>query len=236
MDIYDVSEMFSRYYVDPTIAQRNVPSKWQVKIHGNGQALLLVMVQNCGKMVLDRILNIGAVGMSHIWLELDGPHEEVPTLPGTTRSLPTWYWYMLPHQLDSRLACTLFGIVGAAAQSVKQVSLGGNPGGKRAGRVIEDLSPDASYSWTETSELYPEPDVVTGSHRFYRQYGNRESAAHATCHTHFLGEGQVNLHASPDSAVAKLGFGTCLTGFFNPVWVKHCRVDYRVKFGGHPRR
>ena len=49
MDIYDVTEMFSRFYVDPVIAQQNVPSKWKVKIHDNGKALLLVMVQNCKK-------------------------------------------------------------------------------------------------------------------------------------------------------------------------------------------
>ena len=41
MDIYDVNEMFSRYYVDPDIAQQNVPSKWKVKIHDNGKAVLL---------------------------------------------------------------------------------------------------------------------------------------------------------------------------------------------------
>ena len=36
MDIYDVREMFSRYYVDPEIATKNVPSKWKIKIHENG--------------------------------------------------------------------------------------------------------------------------------------------------------------------------------------------------------
>ena len=73
MDIYDVKEMFSRYYVDPDIAQQNIPSKWRVKIHDNGKALLLVMVQECKKIVLDYFLNIGSVGMSHIWIELEGP-------------------------------------------------------------------------------------------------------------------------------------------------------------------
>jgi hypothetical protein len=98
MDIYDIEEMFSRYYVDPDIAQQNIPSKWKIKIHDNGKALLLVMVQNCKKMVLDYIINVGSVGMSHIWIELEGPYEVVTPLPGTTRALPTWYWYILPHQ------------------------------------------------------------------------------------------------------------------------------------------
>lgn len=230
MDIYDVTEMFSRFYVDPVIAQQNVPSKWKVKIHDNGKALLLVMVQNCKKMVLDYILNVGSVGMSHIWIELDGPPEVVSPLPGTSRSLPTWYWYILPHQLNDRWTSLFFGLVGVAAQSVRKVTLGGDPGGARHGEVIESDSPDAKYNWTETSKLYPEPDIVTGSHRFYRKYGIRESAAHATCVTHFLGDGQVSLSATSDSAVGKLGFGTSLSGFSNPVWVKYCRVKYKVGY------
>ncbi len=230
MDIYDVKEMFSRYYVDPDIAQQNVPSKWKVKTHDNGKALLLVMVQKCKKMVLDYLINVGSVGMSHIWIELEGPYEVVTPLPGTVRSLPTWYWYILPHQLDDRWVRVLFGIVGVAAQSVRKVSLGGDPGDTRSGEVTEGDSPDAKYSWTETSQLYPAPDIVTGSHRFYRKYGMRESAAHAKCFTHFLGDGQVSLSATSDSAFGKLGFGTSLTGVSNPVWVKHCRVKYQVSY------
>jgi len=230
MDLYDVKEMFSRYYVDPDIAQQNVPSKWKVKIHDNGKALLLVMVQNCKKMVLDYIFNMGSVGMSHIWIELEGPYEVVTPLTGTLRSLPTWYWYILPHQLDSYLAHMLFGLAGVDSQLVKKVSLGGDPGGIRSGEVIEGHSPEAKYYWTETSQLYPASDIVTGSHRFYRKYGVRESAAHAKCFTHFLGDGQVNLSATTDSVVGKLGFGTSFTGFLNPVWVKHCHVKYQVSY------
>ena len=128
MDIYDVKEMFSRYYVDSEVAQKNVPEKWRVKIHDNGKALLLVMVQECKKMVLDYIFNVGSVGMSHIWIELVGPTEILAPLPGTSKSLPTWYWYILPHQLDDRWARLLFGLVGVQTQKVKKVSLGGIPG------------------------------------------------------------------------------------------------------------
>ncbi len=230
MDIYDVKEMFSRYYVDPDIARQNVPSKWKVKVHDNGKALLLVMVQDCKKMVLDYIFNVGSVGMSHIWIELDGPQEILTPLPGTSKSLPTWYWYIMPHQLDDRWARMLFGLVGVPAQKVRKVSLGGDPGDTRKGEVIEGDSPSAKYNWIETSELYHEPEIVTGSHRFYRKYGMRESVAHAKCFTHFLGDSRVTLKATSDSSIGKLGFGTSLTGFLNPVWVKHCRVKYRVSY------
>jgi hypothetical protein len=122
----------------------------------------------------------------------------------------------------------LFGVVGVDAQLVSKVSLGGDPGGTRSGEVIETDSPEAKYSWTESSQLYAAPDIVTGSQRFYRQYGARESEAYAKCESHFLGDAQVSLSATNDSVVGKLGFGTALTGFSNPVWVRHCRVDYRV--------
>jgi len=230
MDIYDVTEMFSRYYVDPDIAQQNVPSKWKVKIHDNGKALLLVMVQNCKKMVLDYILNVGSVGMSHIWIEVEGPPEVVTPLPGTTRSLPTRYWHILPHQLDGLSVRMLFGLVGVSSQLVKKVSVGGDPEDTRVGEVIEGGLPVAKYSWTETCKLYPAPDIVTGSQRFYRKYGVRESAACAKCESHFLGDSKVSLTATPDSAIGKLGFGTSLTGVSNPVWVKRCRVKYRVGY------
>lgn len=230
MDIYDVKEMFSRYYVDPDIARKNVPAKWQVKIHQNGKALLLVMVQHCKKMVLNYLINVGSVGMSHIWIELEGPPEVIHPLPGTSRSLPTWYWYILPHELDGSLIRLLFGLAGVDARLVKKISLGGDPGVTRSGEVIEGNSPASGYTWTETSQLYPAPDIVTGSHRFYRKYGIRESVAHARCFTYFLGDGEVNLKTTPDSTVGKLGFGTTLSGFVNHVWVKHCRVKYRVNY------
>ena len=230
MDMYDTNEMFSRYYVDPVIAQQHVPSKWKVKIHENGKAFLYVLVQKCDKMVLDKIFKVGSIGMSHIWIELEGPPEVITPFPGTTRALPTWYWYSLPHQIDSRWAALLFRVGGIAAQSIQEVSLGGDPGGCRSGKVIEGYAPEVGYSWTETSQLYPKPDIITGSHRIYHKHGMSESEAHIRCFTHFLGNGQVSLNASPDSAIGKLGFGTSLMGVTNPVWVKHCRVEYRVGF------
>ncbi|MEQ8200443.1 MAG: hypothetical protein ABRQ24_03355 [Syntrophomonadaceae bacterium] len=230
MDIYEVAEMFSRYYVDPVIAQQHVPPKWKVKIHENGMAYLYVLIQKSQRMVLDKIFNMGPVGMSHIWIELDGPPEVITPFPGTDRALPTWYWYTLPHQFDSQLANLFVRVAGIATQSIREISHGGDPGGSRSGKVIESYSPETSYSWTETSQLYPEPDIITGSHRLYRQYGVRESAAHVKCITHFLGDGQVILNASPDSAIGKLGFGTRLTGTSNPVLVKHCRIEYKVGF------
>lgn len=230
LDMYDVREMFSRYYVDPDIARNHVPAKWKVKIHENGKALLLVMVQDCRRMVLARLFHIGSVRLAHAWIELAGPEEVLPALPGTSRTLPTWYWYIVPHQMDRRLAVGLFKAVGVPAQHVGQITLGGDPGGTRSGAVVERHVPDMGYQWTETSVLYPAPDIITGSHRFYWQQGIRETEAHARCFTHFLGDARVELHADPESAVGRLDFGLDLTGFSSPVWFKHCHIAYRVGF------
>jgi hypothetical protein len=230
LDMYDVNEMFSRYYVDPTIAQKNIPNKWKVKISENGKAILLIMVQQCKKMILDGIFNVGSVGLSHLWIEIEGPPEVITPLPGTSRSLPTWYWYVTPHQLDDAWAASLCSLVGVPAKLDQHISLGGEPYETRFGEVIENKSIDAKYSWTEKIKRYPDPDIITGSHRLYGVFGGRETEAHVRCFTHFLGESEVSLIATPSSSVAKLGFGTSLSGFSNPVWFKHCTTKYKVGF------
>jgi hypothetical protein len=136
----------------------------------------------------------------------------------------------LPHELDGYLIRMFFGLAGVDARLVRKISLGGDPGKTRSGEVIEGYSSEAKYNWTESIQLYPKPDIVTGSHRFYRKYGVCQSVAHAKCFTHFLGDGEVSLNATNNSVIGKLGFGNSLTGFSNPVWVKHCRVKYRVSY------
>jgi hypothetical protein len=230
MEIYGCEEMFSQYYVDPEIARQIVPLEWNPKIHENGKALLLVMVQECDKMVLDKIINLGPVDMSHIWTELEGPEEFLEPYPETSGSLPTRYWFILPHQLGSKIAYRLFRIAGVASQNVDSISLGGDPGDSRNGFVQESLGMETQYSWGEKSILYSKPDIVTGSQKFYREYGNRKSSAQAKCISHFLGDSEVDLKAGEETTIYKLGFGSSLKGFSNPVWVEYCRVHYQVNF------
>jgi hypothetical protein len=188
------------------------------------------MVQKCKKMILDGIFTVGSVAVSNLWIEIEGQTEVITPLPGTSRSLPTWYWYVTPHQLDSAWAVSLCSLVGVPAKHVKKISLVGEQTETRSGEVIEDESIDARYSWTEKIKRYLDPDIITGSHRLYGIFGGRESEAHVRCFTHFLGESEVSLIATSNSSVAKLGFGTSLSGFSNPVWFKHCTVKYKVGF------
>jgi hypothetical protein len=226
--MYDTNEMFSRYYVDPVIAQKIIPNKWKVKVNENGKAILLIMVQKCKKMILDRIFNVGSVALSNLWIEIEGQPEIITPLPGTSRSLPTWYWYVTPHQLNNSMAVSLCNLVGVPTKHVKKISLVGDQTTIRTGEVIEDDSIHARYSWTENIKRYPDPDIITGSHRLYGIFRGCETEAHVRCFTHFLGESEVSLVATSNSSVAKLGFGTSLSGFSNPVWFKHCSVKYKV--------
>jgi hypothetical protein len=230
MEIFNCKEMFSRYNIDAELARRAVPSDMRLKVNQAGEALMLVMVQECEKMVLDSLIDVGAVGMSHIWIEIEGPEEYVDPLPGTTRSLPTRYWFILPHQLDNQLARFFFGLVGVDAEYVREVTLGGDPLDKRSGAVLEFSPPGGKYSWTESIQPYSEEEIVTGSQRFYREYGLRSSEAEAKCESHFLGDSQVNLVVSSSSSIGELGIGTALVGVSNPVFVQHCHVNYRVHF------
>jgi hypothetical protein len=235
MEIFNCKEMFSRYNVDADVANKAVPASWNLKKNEQGEALLLVMVQECEKMVLDHVINIRPVGMSHIWIEIEGPQEYVDPLPGTTRSLPTRYWHILPHQLDNRLARLLFGLVGVDAEYVGEISIGGDPISTRSGEVIETSSAESNYYWTESILPYSEADIVTGSQRFYRVYGIRSSEAVAKCESHFLGDSQANLVASSSSLIGKLGFGSKFEGVSNPVFVKYCHVNYRVTYFSRDR-
>ncbi len=188
------------------------------------------MVQQCEKMVLDERIDIGPVGMSHVWIDIEGPREELAPLAGTSRTLPTRYRYILPHQLDSQWAHVFLQFAGIDSQLVETISLGRDQSGTSAGEVIEEPALEAKYAWTEISKLDTAPDIVTSSHRFYRKYGIRESSADAKCLAQVLGDGEVELDATSNSVIGELGFGTSFTGFSNPGWVEHCHIDYRVDY------
>jgi hypothetical protein len=86
------------------------------------------------------------------------------------------------------------------------------------------------YRWTETSQLWATPNVLTGRRKFYRQYGwaiKRSSTGIVTCSSSFLGEGRVILNASPDSAIGLLQLGATLQGTVHPVEM-NCGAEIKV--------
>jgi hypothetical protein len=229
MEMSNCKEMFAEFPVDATLARKNVPPEYNIRTDTNGRATLLLMVQDCEKGLLDGLIRIKPMRMSNIWMEIEGPVEVGPALPGTTSSLPTAYYYILPHQMDSSLAHVSLNLTGIDSQLVKEIKLGDRSGDQRLGHVIEK-SPSRMYQWTETSQLWATPTVVTGRRKFYRQYGwaiKRSSTGIVTCNSSFLGEGRVILTASPASAIGLLQLGTTLPGTVHPVEM-NCHAEINV--------
>jgi hypothetical protein len=223
-------ELLAEFPVGPELARKIVPAPYSLRIYPDGNANLLLLVQECEKCVLDRVLSIRPMRMAHLWLELAGPEEIGTPLPGTTASLPTTYWYAMPHQMESRLATMGFRAVGIDIQPVARISAGGLPGARREGGVVEHGASRAGYDWVETSILWQTPQVLTGRRWFYRDFGAslpRRSVGIVVCEAAFLGDGNITLRATPNSAVGALGFGTLLQGATKAVEIT-CNVRIQV--------
>jgi hypothetical protein len=132
--------------------------------------------------------------------------------------------------MDSRLAILGFRAVGIDIQPVARISAGGRPGVRREGEVVEHNASHAGYNWVETSILWQSPQVLTGRRWFYRDYGAtipRRSVGIVVCEAAFLGDGNITLRATPNSAIGALGFGTLLQGATKAVEIT-CNVRIQV--------
>jgi hypothetical protein len=101
----------------------------------------------------------------------------------------------------------------------------------REGEVLERIKSRAGYVWEETTLLWPAPEVLTGRRWFYRDYGTffpRRSVGVVVCRATFLGNGDITLRATGDSAIGKLGFGTTLHGATKAVEIN---CDVRIQVG-----
>jgi hypothetical protein len=233
MKMLRCKEMFSEFPLASEIARQHVPAGYEVRIHQNGLSVLLMMVQDCQTCVLNGLIRISPMRMSHLWIELAGPDEIGNALPGTTASLPTQYYYALPHQIDNALAQTALSMVGIDVQRVKSISLEGYSDGKRRGTVHEREDSGAHYHWEETSNRWLTPKVLTGRRWFYREYGRRirrRSEGLVVCSSSFLGEGQVRLDVEAESAIGRIVGSTTLYGRMNPVEMSQCEA--RIRIGG----
>lgn len=222
-------ELFAELPIDAALARRAVPSGYSIKHLPTNQAKLLFLIQECQKGVLDGVLLVRPLRMAQLWIELEGPEEVGPALPGTTSSLPTSYWYALPHQIDSVVACTAFRVAGIDVQRVVRIDTGGAAGSPRRGEVVQDRSGDERYGWDATTRPWAAPNVVTGRRWFYRDYGRvlkRRSVGLVVCRAAFLGEGEITVTASPASAIGRLGF-ISLHGVSNAVEMD-CKAKIRV--------
>lgn len=223
-------ELFAEFPVDASAARKAVPAPYQVRMYPEGNALLLLLVQECERCVLDGALTIRPMKMAHFWIELAGPEELGPTVPGTSASLPTSYYYVMGHQMDSGLAALAFWTVGIDVQRVAQITIGGEPGEKRYSKILERRIGGCGCSIEDHTPSWIAPQLLTGRRWFFRDYGRllrRRSAGLVVCRSTFLGEGEAILRASEDSIVDRLGFGRMLRGISKAVEIS-CDVSIRV--------
>jgi hypothetical protein len=215
MKMNNCKESFVEFIVDWEVAQQYVPKRYEVRKYPNGKAVLLIMIQEWEKCILDGFLPISRVNMSHIWMELNGPNEIGPSLPGTESSLPTSYYYALPHQIDNKLAFLAFRLVGIDVQLVKRIEVSGKPGDHHIVRVVEQENPNVGYSWEAGGELWSRPKILTGRRWFIRNYGQwikRKSTGLVVCSSSFFGESEIRMVVDAGSIIGSLGFGTELPG------------------------
>jgi hypothetical protein len=215
MKMTNCRELFAEFPVDMIAARDAVPNSYDVRVYPNGMALLLLMVQECQSCTLDQLLVIRPMRMAHFWIELVGPEEVGPAVPGSIASLPTSYYYAMPHQLENPLGAFIFRMVGIDIQHVAQITIGGDPGKNRRGNILESQSSGCRCSIEDCTHIWESPQVLTGRRWFFREYGGlikRRSVGRVVCRSSFLGEGEVTLKATEDSIVAQLGFGRTLHG------------------------
>ena len=213
-------ELFAEFPVDLVAARKAVPGSYNVRVNPKGSAILLLMVQECENCVLDHVLPVWPMRMAHFWIEVEGPEEVGRILPGSTASLPTSYYYALPHQLENPLGAFVFQMVGVDIQHVAKITIGGEPGGNRKGKIVENPKSGCGCSLEDYTPLWKVPKVLTGRRWFFREYGQfikRRSVGIVECVSSFLGEGEITLNATEDSAIAKLGLGNPLHGISNAV-------------------
>ena len=231
MEMRSCNELFVEFPVDAAAAQANLPHGYQVTRRADGNAVLLLMVQDCEQGRLDGVLPVRPLRFSHAWIEVVGPSEMGPTLPGTVRSLSTAYYYASPHQLESLPGFIALTAVGIASEHVQEISLGGIPAAARSGVVIEGRG-HLGYRWTETGRPWPEPELVTGRRKFDREFGSlwkRRTKGTVECRSNFVGRSVVVLQAAPDSAVGRLHLGKTLRGDGYRVEMTDCRALIEVR-------
>jgi hypothetical protein len=185
----------------------------------DGSAILIVIYQECSAASWDGI-ELAPVKMVHHWIRIDGPHEILP-VPGTSHTVPTYYWYMLDDpttNLDLRRKLREAGITSSKIESIE---LGFDTDGVRTGGVVEAYTPRAkneiSYSFVENNR--PSEQLPIGvNHRLFHETcdDSGRCTLMKALDSGFIipfGSGSpVTVTAHPDSSLASLWGTTMLSG------------------------
>ena len=229
--------------VDPVRARDHVPLSYTVFISDqdaadvsralpDGSAILIVIYQECSSASWDGT-QLAPLEMVHHWVRIDGPHEILP-VPDTSRTLPTYYWYMLDDPTTSISLRRSLREAGISSSKIDSIELGFDINGVRTGGVVEKVTPGAkevvSYSFVENNR--PSEQLPVGvNHRLFHETcdDNGRCTLMKALDSGFIipfGSGSpVTLTAHSDSSVARLWGTTELSG----IATQFEHMEFKVK-------
>jgi hypothetical protein len=198
----------------------------------DGSAILIIIYQECSAASWDG-MQLAPLKMVHHWIRLDGPHEILP-VPGTSRTVPTYYWYMLDDPTTSIVLRQRLREVGITSSKIESIELGFDINGVRTGGVVEKNTPgskdDISYSFVENNR--PSERLPVGvNHRLFHETcdDNGRCTLMKALDSGFIipfGSGSpVTVTAHPDSSVARLWGTTELSG----IATQFEHMEFKVK-------
>jgi hypothetical protein len=229
--------------VDPAKARGYLPLGYTVfvsdqdaadvsRVLPDGSAVLIIIYQECAAASWDGI-QLAPLKMVHHWVRIDGPLEILP-VPGTSRTVPTYYWYMLDDPTTSIDLRRRLREAGVSSSKIESIELGFDINGVRAGGVVEKDIPgakdDIGYSFVEHNR--PSEQLPVGvNHRLFRETcdDSGRCTLMKALDSGFIipfGSGSlVSVTAHPDSSVARLWGTTELSG----IATQFEHMEFKVK-------
>ncbi len=216
--------------VDPAIARTYVPPGYSVFVSGqetadmsrrlpDGSAVLIMIYQECSEATWDGV-PLAPLKMVHQWVRIDGPLEVLP-VPGTSTTVPTYYWYMLDDPTTDTGLRQRLREAGVSSSSIVSIELGDNVDSKRTGGVVEKDNPgtenDVGYSFVEINRPAEKSPIGINHRLFHEQCDdNGRCTLMKALDSGFIvpfGSGSaVTVTAHPDSWVARLWGTTTFHG------------------------
>ena len=216
--------------VDPSRAQSYLPLGYTVFVSNqdaadvsralpNGSAIFIIIYQECSAATWDG-MQLAPLEMVHHWVRIDGPLEILP-VAGTSRTAPTYYWYMLDDPTTSIDLRRRLREAGVTSSKIESIELGFDINGVRTGGVVEKNTAgskdDIGYSFVEHN-CPSEPLPVGVNHRLFHETcdDNDRCTLMKALDSGFIipfGSGSpVTVTAHPDSSLVRLWGTTELSG------------------------
>ena len=229
--------MVGVFEVDPAAARAVLPSKYELALQPNGNALVYLQASNCDGSGNGEPM--GAFGLADVWLIIEGPFDYQP-IEGAYLTLPTTYVYVLKAHTTSKWVKTRCAAIHFPKELIRSLDVGGPIEPYRLGSVVEMSK--VGYRWSEFLPCITTPGSPYGECWMFppdpdskipvgfmepvfpigyniRGYVNRSPGTEAKkemgCLMNVAGQGLVQLEFDAKSDLAKLGiFQNGQVGYF----------------------